>query len=455
MIDYLKSVLESKKVLILGFGKEGRSSFKLLQKYLPEIDISIADANMELKKDSLLLNYSKDNLFFGEEYLNCINRFDFVIKSPGVSLKNVLISPDTEISSQTALFLDYYHEQLIGVTGTKGKSTTSSLIYFLLKKIDKKAVLLGNIGKPAFDSIMDIDDETIIVYELSAHQLESIKTSPRIAVLLNIFPEHLDYFTNFESYRKAKFNIFKYQTNGGSFILLDNLITEDLIDSRALSFGMESSNNAYLDGETIIIVKGGVKHSFDCKNLKIKGVHNWLNAMAAILSLSEAGIYINDFLQYLNEFESLPHRLEFVGEFSGVKFYNDSISTVPESTIEAIKTLGKIDTLLLGGFDRGIEYSILADYLINKDIDNLILMGKAGDSIHKLLMDRGVSGQKINMADNLEEAFLIVKSKTKLGGICLLSPAASSYDKYKNFEHRGDAFKNLAITFSRNNIAKQ
>lgn len=449
MIDYLNSVLKSKKVLILGYGKEGRSSVEFLEKYLPEIDISIADANLHLKKDPLLKKYSKDNLFFGEDYLNCLNRFDFVIKSPGVYLKNVQISPDTEISSQTALFLDYYHEQIIGVTGTKGKSTTSSLIYFLLKKINKKSVLLGNIGKPAFDSIMAIDEDTIIVYELSAHQLESIKTSPKIAVLLNIFPEHLDYFTNFESYRNAKFNIFKYQSNGGSLIVLKNLITKNLVDRRTLSFGIESSNNAYLDGDTIIIVKDGVKHSFNCRDLKIRGVHNRLNAMAAILSLSEAGIYINDFLQYLNEFESLPHRLEFVGEFSGVKFYNDSISTVPESTIEAIKTLGKIDTLLLGGFDRGIEYSILTDYLINTDINNLVLMGKAGERMFKLLKDKGVDDQKIKVVDNMDEAFLIIATNAKMGGICLLSPAASSYDKYKNFEHRGDAFKNLAVAFSR------
>lgn len=449
MIDYLRSVLVPKKVLILGFGKEGRSSVKFLEEYVPEVSFSVADTNINLIKDPLLEKCPEHKLFFGDDYLNCIEKFDFILKSPGVSLKNIQISPKTEISSQTALFLDYYHEQIIGVTGTKGKSTTSSLIYFLLNKINRKAVLLGNIGKPSFDSIMAIDKDTIIVYELSAHQLENIKTSPKIAVLLNIFPEHLDYFANFESYANAKFNIFKYQFKDGSVIVPKNLVTSDLADCRILSFGLEITNTAYLKEDTIYIKKYGLSYSFDCKNLKIMGVHNRLNVMAAILGLSEAGIAINDILQCLNEFESLPHRIEFVGEFSGVKFYNDSISTVPESTIEAIKTLGKIDTLLLGGFDRGIEYWILAYFLINQEVETLIFMGKAGLRIVSLLINMGIEKQKINVVDNLEEAFLIIKVKTKRGGICLLSPAASSYDKYKNFEHRGDAFKKLAVSFSR------
>jgi len=447
MIEYLKSVLGDKKVLILGFGKEGRSSLEFLDNYLPELNISIADANNDLKKDPLLSKYPEQNLFFGEDYLEFLNRFDFIIKSPGVYLRNVIISPNTEVSSQTSLFLDFYHNQVIGVTGTKGKSTTSSLIYFLLQKLNMKSVLLGNIGKPAFDSINAIDENTIIVYELSAHQLESIKTSPKIAVLLNIFPEHLDYFTNFESYADAKHNIVKFQTNEGSIIVNENFNKKELSLGRTLSFGLESNNNAYLEGETIFIVKNGTKHSFNCKSLKLRGAHNCFNVMAAILSLSEIGIAINDIIPYLIEFESLPHRLEFIGEFSGVKFYNDSISTVPESTIEAIKTLGKIDTLLLGGFDRGIDYSSLTDYLLKTEVNNFIFMGKAGDRILKLLKDRGVDPKKINLANNMEEAFSIIKSKAKKGGLCLLSPAASSYDMFKNFEHRGDAFKKLALGF--------
>lgn len=449
MIDYLKSALKDKKVLILGFGKEGRSSLKLLEKYLPKVNISIADFNDDFKTDSLLSNYTDDQLFFGEDYLSCLDKFDFVLKSPGVSLNNIRIPQRTEISSQTSLFLDYYHEQIIGVTGTKGKSTTSSLIYFLLEKINRKSVLLGNIGKPAFDSIMDINEDTIIVYELSAHQLENIKTSPKIAVLLNIFPEHLDYFTNFESYRNAKFNIYKFQSKTGTLVAHESVLTKHTENIRSLRFGLNNSNNAYVEGYSILIIDNGITHSFDCSKLKIKGRHNSFNVMAAILSINEAGIAISDILPHLDEFESLPHRLEYVGEFSGVKFYNDSISTVPESTIEAIKTLGKIDTLLLGGFDRGIEYTSLTDYLYNHDVETLIFMGRAGERMVKLLINKGMNNEKINIVSSLDEAFQIIKLRTKDGGICLLSPAASSYDRYKNFENRGDAFKKLAESFSR------
>ncbi|PLX14578.1 MAG: UDP-N-acetylmuramoyl-L-alanine--D-glutamate ligase [Marinilabiliales bacterium] len=448
MIEFLKSTLGGKKVLILGFGREGKSSLNFLVNNINDIEIGIADSDPELINDPLISGFDNSQLFFGDDYLRSINEYEFVFKSPGVKLSSGMLDSGIEISSQTSLFLDFYHKQTIGVSGTKGKSTTCSLIYFLLSKNHKKTVLLGNIGKPAFDFIDKIDQETIIVYELSAHQLENIKTSPDIAVLLNIFPEHLDYFTSFESYRNAKLNLLKYQNENSYSIVSEDIEIENGIEKNIQYFGYKENNYAFLKDYTIIIGKEDPK-VYNCINLQIKGRHNMLNVMAAILALEFKGLSAEDSFKYLNEFEPLHHRLEFVGNFSGVNFYNDSISTIPESTIEAIKTIGKVDILLLGGFDRGLEYGYLAKFLINQQIKTFVFFGKAGKRIFGMLSGLGVDKNKLFMASDMEGAFRIISENAFENSICLLSPAASSYDQYKNFEHRGDAFKKLASGFSR------
>jgi len=444
MIDFLKQRLKNKKVLILGFGREGQSTFKLLDSSMPELFVGIADSNTEIVKSALLKGFEAGRLHLGENYLEAIGDYDFIIKSPGVNLGGFNESHGTEISSQTNLFIEHYHKQIIGVSGTKGKSTTSSLIHFLLERSDHKSVLLGNIGSPAFDSIGEIDDETRIVFELSAHQLEFVKFSPKIAVLLNVFPEHLDYFQGFEKYKNAKLNICKFQTTEDVLISPSELSNEIKTLSRKLCFGFEDNCDSFSDEERLVFKKRtGETEVLNTNEIALRGRHNHLNVMAAVLAVKEAGIGFEKSLPFVSAFSGLPHRLEYVGEFVGIKFYNDSISTIPQSAIEAVKALDSVDTLILGGFDRGLDYSELIEFLRVNPLRNLMFLGKAGSVMLELLKETKISSRLIELTD-LGEAFKIIPEITAKGGICLLSPAAASYDQFKNFEHRGDLFKKLA-----------
>ncbi len=444
MIEFLKSRLKGKRVLILGFGREGQSSFKLINNLLPNLYLGVADSNPEIANHELLNGFIIENLHCGKDYENAFVDYNFIIKSPGVMLSGIEFGPNVEISSQTSLFIEFYRDQIIGVTGTKGKSTTSSLIHFLFEESAMKSELLGNIGKPAFDSIASIDNETKIVFELSAHQLEFVKFSPHIAVLLNVFPEHLDYFDGLAKYEEAKKNIYRFQLNSDTFICSDQIKNKLSQKENSICFGFEKYCNAYFSEGSLVFEENGKKEFLNTENISLTGKHNQLNIMAAILAAKAAGL---DFLKSFNVvkgFKGLAHRLEFVGIHAGIKFYNDSISTVPESTIEAIKALTDVDTIILGGLDRGLDYSGLARFLNNSDIKNFIFLGKAGEEIFKQMKTKKVKREQLYNVHNMQEAFEIIQKRTAKNGVCLLSPAAASYDQFKNFEHRGELFVELA-----------
>lgn len=445
MIEFVKSKLSGKRILILGFGKEGQSSFRLLQQIMPELYLGISDKNLETKNNDLLAGFNKERLHFGSDYLETITNYDILLKSPGVQILEKDNPNKIKICSQTSMFIEFYQKQIIGVTGTKGKSTTSSLIHFLITESGKKSVLLGNIGKPAFDSISQIDEETNIVFELSAHQLEYVSTSPHIAVLLNIFPEHLDYFQSFEKYKNTKMNINRFQTENDIFICLNSITDKMQTTATTYRFGFEDPNNAYSSANHLIFNDNGKATPLSIDNISLVGKHNQLNVMAAILAANASGIGFQQMFKVIKEFEGLPHRLEFVGKHGGIRYYNDSISTVPESTIEAIKTLKNVETIVLGGFDRGLNYSELAAFLTISGIKNFIFLGKAGDEILKQMNKISIRNSGIFEVFSLYQAFDIIKKRTSENGICLLSPAAASYDQFKNFEHRGDLFVELAV----------
>jgi UDP-N-acetylmuramoylalanine--D-glutamate ligase len=411
MFDAILSRLKGKKLLILGFGREGKSSLRFLRKHLADEKIGIADANPKAFE-----TVEHKNLVFhsGESYLDAIYDYDIVIKTPGISLKD-FDTKDIVITSQTDLFLRMFHSQTIGVTGTKGKSTTSSLIFHLLESVGRDCILTGNIGIPCFDVIEDIKSETIIVYELSAHQLEYVHNSPKVGVLLNVFEEHLDHFGTFERYKNAKLNLLRFMGDKDYAVIHDSLMNDafDLFVNQ--------------------IVFSLMDFEIDTEALPIFGEHNLLNVRAALCACSAYGIEIHEIIPYLYTFKPLEHRLEKVGTFGGVSFFNDSISTIPQACIAACVTLGKVDFLLLGGFDREIDYQPLANFLQKSKIPHLLFTGKAGQRVHELLKAQQYAGWCADYS-NMEEAFVILSDKAQQGDVCLLSPAAASYDQYKNFE---------------------
>ena len=416
MFDLILKRLRGKRILILGFGREGRSTYTFLKKYLPDAVLAVADKNP-----------LEGVTHAGEDYLQAVYDYDIVVKTPGISLKD-FDTKGVEITSQTDLFLSQFHNQTIGISGTKGKSTTTSLIYHLLKESGRDAILTGNIGIPCFDIMEQIHEDSIVVYELSAHQLEYVHNSPRVGVLLNVFEEHLDHFGTFERYKHAKFNLLRYMGADDYAVVHDSLLMD------TLELGVNNVTFSRMDFE------------IDEEALPILGPHNLMNAKAALCACAAYGIDVQELIPHLYTFKPLEHRLELVGTFGGVTFVNDSISTIPQAAIAACQTLGRVNFLLLGGFDRDIDYTPLADYIVEHPVPHLLFTGKAGKRMMQLLKDRGVASHLV-VYHNMEEAFDYLKGHSQPGDICLLSPAASSYDQYKNFEERGRKFKRLAQGF--------
>lgn len=425
----LKSVFErlgGKKILIAGFGREGRSSLRFLERYMPDATIGVADKNETALKD---LDKERYALHYGDDYLSVARHYDVVIKTPGIAMMAEDVMPAT-ITSQTDLFIEAFHDRIIGITGSKGKSTTSSLIYHLLKESGKDVVIAGNIGIPVFDCLDVINEKTIVVYELSAHQLQYVRRSPHVGILLNVFEEHLDHFITFENYKNAKLNVIRLMSKD-DVAVVNSVLENDIND----------------DINRVLFDKLNVDLEVD--DIPLKGEHNIMNIKAALCACQSFGVSIDRLIPHLQTFKPLEHRMQLLGVYGGMKFYNDSISTIPQATVAALKTLKKVDFLLLGGYDRGIDYSPLAEYLRENPVENILVTGKAGHSIAETLKMVSYQG-KIMSYESMEDAFSIMKMMSRKDDVCLLSPAAASYDRYKNFEERGNRFKELALNFKNN-----
>ena len=456
MFDFLKEKFSGKKIVLLGFGREGQSTYAMIRKALPDLNLVVADLDETVRNHVLLVNDNNISLRLGDGYLEGLDQFDLIIKTPGITLRDTKypINPE-KITSQTDMFLQVFSTRIIGITGTKGKSTTSTLIWHILKKAGKDAILLGNIGRPAFNCIEDLHPETIVVYEMSSHQLEYINVSPHIAILLNLYEEHLDAYRSFRDYQLAKFNITKYQHEDDYFIYnADDPLISDLISEfyPARNYQPFSFESPLADG--CYVMDNRIFYSDDCisrpvYNLndkrKLKGDHNIRNIMAAINACKILGID-NEFIEEgIAGFNGLEHRIEYVGLFRGIHFYNDSIATIPEAAIEAVKALESVDTIILGGFDRGIDYSGLAGFLSASIVRNFIFTGEAGKRIRDLLEPIKKIDQKLFHIKRFDDFLSIALENTLPGSICLLSPAAASYDEFQNFEIRGKRFRELVI----------
>jgi len=441
MLELLKAIIKGyRRIIILGFGREGRSTYRTIRRVFPDITLVVADANMSVKQESETVGDNHVTFVTGSHYLQCLTEKAVVFKSPGVSFNPDSLHPESLLTSQTDLFIQHYGNQTIGVSGTKGKSTTSSLIFHFLSQNKLDAVLLGNIGIPAFDKIDEINDKTWIVFELSAHQLQYVQHSPHIAVLLNIFPEHLDYFTHIDNYTQAKKNLFAFQQPR------DVLIRPYAM--KALGEEADSVQVTVADHGDFADINLDENDGFRFFGVRytaiqwpLVGHHNRINTLMAIAAGNKAGMEVEEMLQVLPSFRSLPHRLEYVAEFNGITYYNDSISTVPASAMAAVEALKEVGTIILGGYDRGLDYIELVSFLMNSKVEYFVFIGKAGKSMLDLF-SREVK-PNLFWFDNFSDGVLKAIQQTKPGKICLLSPAAASYDEFHNFEHRGDKFREL------------
>lgn len=430
MKEKLNHFFDGKKVLILGFGREGRSTLDLIKEF--NCMIGIADQNLAVTPE--LEQYE---LFTGEKYLDAISGYDIVMKSPGIALFDKISEKDTaKITGQTDLLLKFCENKIIGVTGTKGKSTTSSLVHHILEHSGKKSVLIGNIGIPPLSIVDSIEKDTIIVCEMSCHQLEYVQASPNIAVLLNIYEEHLDHYVDFDAYKRAKENIYRFQNCNDVLIYNRECHTNELdaVPSKKISASQNEKADIYISGKDITLY--GKTIPYEKIAPKLEGEHNLYNIAIALVAAKECRCELEASIEAIRSFNGLEHRMELVRTLNGVKYINDSISTIPLATINAVKAFSA-DTVIIGGMDRGINYDVLVEYLNTGTVTNIICLPDSGYRI-------------ADMLDTVSEVFLVSDMEEAVGKAyevtkkcCILSPAAASYGFYKNFEERGKHFKEL------------
>ncbi len=429
LIDFFKN----KTVLILGFGREGKATLNFLRKHYPDRKFYIAD------KNAVTLDDKNVQLICGENYLDCINDFDIVMQSPGISLRDVQIKDGTTVTGEMDLFLRFVPCKKIGITGTKGKSTTTTLTYRMLQAGGVPSMIMGNIGTPVFECIDEVIGKVAVI-EMSCHQLEFAKASPDIAIFTNAYPEHLDHYNGFEGYIGAKLNIVRYQDENGLFISSADQPLEEIVGGLDFvkSARKKISCKAY---ETDEFFK-----SLTTLSEFLPGENQWQDIFFAATAAREFGVSNEAIEEAVRGFGGIPHRLEKFNVRNGISFYDDAIATIPHAVLSNVKSLGNVGTLIIGGMDRGLDYSEFIDGLMAAPIDNLICMPETGYTIADSLIQKGCTLNVVK-CETLEQAVAKSFELTQSGKACLLSPAAASYNRYKNFEEKGNAFKRLVAEF--------
>jgi UDP-N-acetylmuramoylalanine--D-glutamate ligase len=433
--------LNKKSILILGFGTEGQATYEFLRRKWPSKPLSIADRRTlgEFPKD-LALRIQKDpalSLNFGPDYLDSLVRekCEVIIKTPGIPASKDQIARARKsgcvLTSHSQIFLSNYpRNKIIGITGTKGKSTTTSLIYQILKRAGLPAELVGNIGQPPLAKLTDLSGDSYFVHEFSSHQLAELESSPHIAVLLNVVPEHLDYYATFDEYVAAKENITKFQEPEDFLVFNPDYPIPNAIAQRTRAALRPFSTK-------------NVHDILNIGDIPLPGKFNLQNVMAAVTAASLCGVEAGVIREAVKAFRGLPHRLELVGTFNGVTFYDDSIATVPDATLGALDALGSdVQTLILGGHERNLDFTEFGARLPG-NINTVILFPPTGQRIWKAieLHSRNSPLPEAFFVESMELAVALAYERTEPGKICLLSPTSPSFGIFKDYRERGESFK--------------
>ncbi len=447
--------LKNKKIAIIGLGVSNIPLIDYLHDF--QAKITVFDKRNEEKIDKGVLekieNY-KISKNFGENYLSNLKDFDIIFKSPSCRPDLPEIEAEVKrgaiLTSEIEKVLELAPCKIIAVTGSDGKTTTTSLIYEIVKQ-KYKAYLGGNIGIPLFTKIKEIQPENVVVLELSSFQLMTMKKSPDIAVVTNVTPNHLDIHKSYEEYIEAKKNIFLNQNEDNTLVLnYDNEITKNFAKtakSKVIFFSSKEKieNGVIYDDGIIKISEDGLRrHLLKLKDTHLRGTHNAENICAAVAA-TKGLVQIEDQINAIKGFEGVPHRIEFVREINGSKWYNDSIASSPTRTIAGLNSFDEEIVLIAGGYDKHLDYEPIAKPILDK-VKTLILLGQTSGKILNAVKEKqGELGIKIDIfkVDTLEEAVEKAKMEAKPNQVVLFSPASASFDMFKNFEERGNKFKEL------------
>lgn len=454
-----KEYIRGKRVAVLGIGISNRP----LIKYLAGLGAMVTACDKKSRDDIGGICGELEGigveLRLGSEYLTEMNDFQIIFKTPSLrpDIPELVHAAErgAVITSEMEEFVKYCPAQMIGVTGSAGKTTTTTLIYKMLQGEGYRAWLGGNIGAPLFDRLDQIGSGDKVVLELSSFQLMTMNCSPDIAVITNLSPNHLDIHRSMAEYVEAKKNIFRHQGREGILILnLDNEITRGMKDEAPGEVNFFSrrrpvSAGACLDGKNLTVVSGGVKKTIcGIDEVKLPGLYNVENLLAACAAVRNL-CGVDSIRKAATTFTGVEHRREFVREVDGIKYYDDSIASTPTRVLASLSSFDRKVILIAGGYDKRIPFDELASKGLEK-IKLLILIGVTAPKIESAFKERmEKTGIKLPIlkADSLDGAVELARSKAKKGDIVTLSPACASFDMFKNFEERGNMFKEIVNRF--------
>ena len=438
-------MFENKKIFILGMARSGYEAAKLLSDYNNEI---IVTDGKEQKEElvSELESLGVKVIITSDQISLLDDSFDYVIKNPGIKYDNPVVVKAKELGIKVINEIEMAYSfldksvNIIGVTGSNGKTTTTTLISEFMKNSFDNVYLGGNIGIPLSNFVRDIKPNSYLVLEISDHQLcDMYDFKTNVSVLTNITPTHLDFHKSYEVYQMTKKKIFNNHTSDDLAVInkddeVSMKITDD-IKSAKVYYGHDKTNLAYYD-EDGIYYDGKLVIKLD--DIILKGKHNYQNIMGAIIAVKKYGVTDEVIQKVLKEFKGVEHRLEYVDTINGVTYYNDSKATNCVSTITALNSFDKPTILLLGGYDRGHSFHDLDDSM--KNVKCVVCFGETKNRIEEFCNDLNIKCYK---NDTLKEAMNVVKDICTPGDVVLLSPACASWDQYDRFEDRGYEFKNL------------
>ncbi len=457
-LENFKKFIKGKYVAIMGMGVSNTP----LIKYLMDLDANITVFDKKTEDElgkSLIEEYLLQGVQFslGEDYLNNLHGYDVIFRSPGIRPDIPPIQKEIDrgamLTSEIEQLIELCPAKVIGVTGSDGKTTTTTLIYKMLVEEGHHCYLGGNIGTPIFAQIDEMTPEDIIVLELSSFQLMTLRKSPNISVVTNVSPNHLDIHKSYQEYIDAKKNIFKYQTENDIVVLnYDNDITRDFSveakgEVRFFSRRQKLEKGVMLEDNEIKIVDGSKKESvINIDDILLLGMHNVENACTAIAAVKDL-VKVDTIVKVLTTFKGVEHREEFVRELNGVKWYNDSIGSSPTRTIAGLASFKEKVILIAGGYDKHLDYTDMGKYILDH-VKILILLGQTKEKIKQATLKEQKerdNGEVLPIFEcsTLEEAVEIAYKNSVNGDIVFFSPASASFDMFKNFVERGRKFKDL------------
>lgn len=456
-LEEFNKKLDGKQVAIIGMGV---SNIPLLD-YFYDKNAKVTIFNNKILSDEIMkkINKYRYQVEIGQDNLTMLKGFDYIFRSPSALPTTPEFQREVHngsiLTSEIEQVIELAPCKIIGVTGTEGKTTTTSIIYEICKRAGYKCFLGGNIGKPIFTKISEMKPEDLVILELSSFQLMGMKESPDISVVTNMFPDHLNIHSSYEEYQNAKKEIYMHQNEDGIVVLNDdNEITKkfenEILEANPnknikLFSSLKKLENGYFydreDGFIKFAQGGNIQNIIYKDDIKLRGVHNYENICAA-LSATDTLAKKEDQLKAITEFTGVEHRLEFVRKLDGVKYYNDSIGTSPASTIAGLNSFDENIVLLAGGSDKGLDYTEIGKKIAEK-VGTLILTGPTAPIIEKATLDAKTENNNIKIihCENLEEAVKTARKNAKSGDVVLLSPASASFDAFKNFMERGEKFK--------------